>query len=60
MSLESEEVRSLADRILVIYEGRIVGECAGGASEETIMALAVDHHAGERLSSGLAENRIAS
>jgi general nucleoside transport system ATP-binding protein len=35
-SLEYEEVRSLADRILVIYEGRIVGEFAPDASEEEL------------------------
>jgi general nucleoside transport system ATP-binding protein len=36
VSLESEEVRSLADRILVIYEGRIVGEFPPTASEEEL------------------------
>jgi simple sugar transport system ATP-binding protein len=36
VSLELEEVLSLADRILVMYEGRIVGEHAGGAGEEEI------------------------
>ena len=36
MSLESEEVRSLADRILVIYEGQIVGEFPPDASEEEL------------------------
>jgi simple sugar transport system ATP-binding protein len=36
VSLEYEEVRSLADRILVIYEGRIVGEFAPEASEEQL------------------------
>ncbi|TML07038.1 MAG: ABC transporter ATP-binding protein [Actinobacteria bacterium] len=36
VSLESEEVRSLADRILVIYEGRIVGELPPDASEEQL------------------------
>jgi simple sugar transport system ATP-binding protein len=36
LSLESEEVRSLADRILVIYEGRIVGEFPPDASEEEL------------------------
>ncbi len=36
VSLELEEVRSLADRILVIFEGRIVGELPPGASEEEI------------------------
>jgi general nucleoside transport system ATP-binding protein len=39
VSLESEEVRSLADRILVIYEGRIVGELQPDASEEEIGIL---------------------
>ncbi len=36
VSLESEEVRSLADRILVIYEGRIVGEFPPDTSEEEL------------------------
>jgi simple sugar transport system ATP-binding protein len=36
VSLESEEVRSLADRILVIYEGQIVGEFPPDASEQEL------------------------
>jgi ABC-type uncharacterized transport system ATPase subunit len=36
VSLEFEEVRSLADRILVIYEGRIVGEFRPDVSEEEV------------------------
>jgi simple sugar transport system ATP-binding protein len=36
VSLEMEEVRSLADRILVIYEGRIVGEFSPEATEEEL------------------------
>ncbi len=36
VSLEYEEVRSLADRILVIYEGKIVGEFPPDASEEEL------------------------
>ncbi len=36
VSLEYDEVRSLADRILVIYEGQIVGEFAPDASEEEL------------------------
>jgi simple sugar transport system ATP-binding protein len=36
VSLESEEVRSLADRILVIYEGKIVGEFPPDASEQEL------------------------
>ena len=36
ISLELDEIRSLSDRILVIYEGRIVGEYAPGVSEEEL------------------------
>jgi general nucleoside transport system ATP-binding protein len=36
VSLEFEEVRSLADRVLVIYEGQIVGEYPPDASEEEL------------------------
>jgi general nucleoside transport system ATP-binding protein len=36
VSLEFEEVRSLADRILVIYEGEIVGEFSPDVSEEEL------------------------
>jgi simple sugar transport system ATP-binding protein len=36
VSLEYEEVRALADRILVIYEGKIVGEFPPNVTEETL------------------------
>jgi general nucleoside transport system ATP-binding protein len=36
ISLEFEEVRSLADRILVIYEGKIVGEFTPEVAEEEL------------------------
>ena len=36
ISLEYDEVRSLADRILVLYEGQIVGEFSPDASEEEL------------------------
>ena len=36
ISLELEEILSLSDRILVMYEGRIVGEHTGEVSEEEI------------------------
>jgi simple sugar transport system ATP-binding protein len=36
VSLEYEEVRALADRILVIYEGKIVGEFPPDTSEEEL------------------------
>jgi simple sugar transport system ATP-binding protein len=36
VSLELEEIRSLADRVLVIYDGRIVAELSPEASEEEI------------------------
>ncbi|HEY6759535.1 MAG TPA: ABC transporter ATP-binding protein [Baekduia sp.] len=38
-SLELEEVRALADRILVIYDGRIVGELGPSASDEQLGLL---------------------
>jgi simple sugar transport system ATP-binding protein len=34
VSLEMEEIRSLSDRVLVIYEGEIVAEMPPSASEE--------------------------
>jgi general nucleoside transport system ATP-binding protein len=36
VSLELEEIRSLADRVLVIYEGRIVAELAPDVSDEEL------------------------
>ena len=36
LSFELEEILSLSDRILVVYEGRIVGEYAPGVSEEEL------------------------
>ena len=36
VSLELDEIFSLSDRILVIYEGKIVGEHTGAVSEEEI------------------------
>jgi simple sugar transport system ATP-binding protein len=36
ISLELEEVLSLADRILVLYEGEIVGEHEAGITEDEI------------------------
>ena len=38
VSLELDEVRSLADRILVISDGRIVGEFPAGTDSETLGA----------------------
>ncbi len=36
MSLELDEVMSLSDRILVMFEGEIVGEYEPGVSEEEL------------------------
>ena len=36
VSLELEEIRALADRVLVIYEGRIVGEFSPDATDEEL------------------------
>lgn len=40
ISSELPEVVAMADRILVLRDGRIVGELPGGTGEEAIMALA--------------------
>jgi ABC-type uncharacterized transport system ATPase subunit len=47
VSLEFEEVRALADRILVIYEGRIVGEFPPDASEEELGIVMTGGGAGQ-------------
>ena len=44
-SLEYEEVRALADRILVIYEGRIAGEFPPDVTEETLGIVMTGGHA---------------
>jgi simple sugar transport system ATP-binding protein len=36
ISLELDEILSLSDRILVMYEGRIVGEYEPGVSEQEL------------------------
>ncbi|WP_106237900.1 sugar ABC transporter ATP-binding protein [Allonocardiopsis opalescens] len=40
ISSELSEVLGMADRILVLYDGRIAGELPAGAEEEAVMALA--------------------
>ena len=39
VSVEIDEIMSLADRILVMFEGRIVGEVEGGKADETTIGL---------------------
>jgi simple sugar transport system ATP-binding protein len=48
VSLELEEIRSLADRVLVIYEGRIVAELTPAASDEEIGVAMLGGKAGAR------------
>jgi len=48
ISSDLPEMIGVSDRILVMHEGRIVGDRAGGASEEEVMALAVGHHGASR------------
>jgi ABC-type uncharacterized transport system ATPase subunit len=48
VSLELDEILSLSDRILVIYEGRIVGQYGPDVSEETLgIAMTGGHATGE-------------
>ncbi len=39
VSVELDEIMSLADRILVMFEGRIVGEVAAGEADERMLGL---------------------
>jgi L-arabinose transport system ATP-binding protein len=48
VSSDLPEVIGLADRILVMKDGRLAGELPGGATEEQILALAMTHDAGSR------------
>jgi ABC-type uncharacterized transport system ATPase subunit len=47
VSLELEEILSLSDRILVIYEGVIAGEYAPGVAEEELGIAMTGGHRGE-------------
>ncbi|WP_179646737.1 sugar ABC transporter ATP-binding protein [Spinactinospora alkalitolerans] len=47
ISSELGEVIGLADRIVVLHDGRIAGELPGGSGEEDVMALAVGHRGAE-------------
>jgi ABC-type sugar transport system ATPase subunit len=40
------EIVGVSDRIVVMREGRVAGELAGGASEEAVMAIAIGHEEG--------------
>ena len=52
VSAELDEVRSLSDRIAVMYEGRIVSMEPGDASEERLGLLMTGGGAGDRLKAG--------
>ena len=39
VSVELDEILSLADRILVMFAGRIVGEVPGGRADERTLGL---------------------
>ena len=54
VSVELDEIMSLSDRILVMFEGRIVGEVAGADADERTLGLMMANvtpgHAGEQAS----------
>ena len=47
VSVELDEILALADRILVMFGGRIVGEMAGGAVDERAIGLLMTGGAGK-------------
>ena len=48
ISSDLPEIVGVSDRIIVMREGAIAGELPGGASEEDVMAIAVEHDRGPR------------
>jgi ribose transport system ATP-binding protein len=50
ISSDLPEIVGVSDRILVMRQGAIVGELPGGATEEDVMALAVEHGPAEHVS----------
>jgi general nucleoside transport system ATP-binding protein len=55
VSLELEEVQSLADRILIIYEGRIVKEFAAGEASDEELGYYMTGGSGDKLNAGTEE-----
>ncbi len=53
VSLELEEVIALADRVLVVYEGRIVREFSAGEADEETLGYYMTGGGGEKLESGV-------
>ena len=39
VSVELDEILALSDRIIVMYEGQVVGELAGADADKTILGL---------------------
>ena len=48
ISSDLPEIVGVGDRIIVMREGAVAGELPGGASEEDVMAIAVEHDHGRR------------
>jgi simple sugar transport system ATP-binding protein len=60
VSSELDEVLGLADRIAVMYRGRIIGELPGGASADEVGLLMAGSTAQAASSSGIASSGIVS
>ena len=60
VSLELEEVQSLADRILVIFEGRIVREFKAGEAGDEELGYYMTGGGGDKLAAGVGEEVIVS
>ncbi|WP_323745491.1 ABC transporter ATP-binding protein [Parvivirga hydrogeniphila] len=59
VSFELEEVMALADRILVIYEGRIVKEFAAGEADDETLGYYMTGGGGSKLEPAAAQGRDA-
>ncbi len=59
ISLELEEVQSLADRILVIFEGRIVREFAAGEASDEDLGYYMTGAGGDKLTAGVEEAGVS-
>ena len=60
VSVELDEVMTLSDRILVMFEGRIVGEVKGGEADKTTLGLMMANALVDASSQNTSQNNVAT